>query len=88
MDLPKASSFTLDFLCKTKVEGLLGVPLLYDLCTMITATGPPKPPEKRGLQEVASSAIPVSSETQRATPVVSVVKQHLCYLFLLHRTRN
>ena len=62
MDLPKASSFTLDFLCKTKVEGLLGVPLLYDLCTMITATGPPKPPEKRGLQEVASSAIPVSGE--------------------------
>ena len=88
MDLPKASSFTLDFLCKTKVEALLGVLLLYDLCTMITAAGPPQPPEKRRLQDDASSAVPVSSETQRATPVVSVVRQHLCYLFLLHRTRN
>ena len=43
MDLPKASSFTLEFLCKTEVENLLGALLLY-------IGAPPKPPEERRLQ--------------------------------------
>ena len=43
MDLPKASSFTLEFLCKTEVDALLGALLLY-------IGAPPKPPEERRLQ--------------------------------------